>query len=172
MRRTLQDGLVAGLAASWVKVLSEPWLQKQAERLLPPSPREKALVGADPTGRPDNMPPAVLADRLATRLLHESLTPPQRIRAAQVLHYLLGAVLGVFYTAARERWTLTARGRGAPAGLVLYAGTHGSALAALGIQDPPWRLPPAAVLWESTSHVVFGLALEATSRLEAPSPAG
>jgi hypothetical protein len=34
-------------------------------------------------------------------------------------------------------------------------------LPALGIQRPPWRLAPAAVAWESTSHLVFGVALEA-----------
>ena len=52
-------------------------------------------------------------------------------------------------------------GRGALAGLAIYAGTHGSLLPALGIQRPPWRLSPAAVAWESTSHLVFGAALEA-----------
>jgi putative membrane protein len=30
----------------------------------------------------------------------------------------------------------------------------------LRIQEPPWKLPMSAVLWEGTSHVVFGLALE------------
>ena len=29
----------------------------------------------------------------------------------------------------------------------------------------PWRLAPAAVVWESTSHVVFGTALEAMRRV-------
>jgi hypothetical protein len=30
----------------------------------------------------------------------------------------------------------------------------------LRIQEPPWKLPASAVLWEGTSHAVFGLALE------------
>jgi hypothetical protein len=100
-------GVVAGLVASWVKALSEPRLQAAAERILPPSPAQKQEVGADPTGRPENMPPPVLAGR----------------------------------------------GRGTLAGLAIYAGTHASLLPALGIQRPPWRLAPAAVVWESTSHV-------------------
>ncbi len=35
----------------------------------------------------------------------------------------------------------------------------------LGVQRPPWRLAPAAVVWESTSHAVFGTALEAMRRV-------
>jgi hypothetical protein len=33
------------------------------------------------------------------------------------------------------------------------------------VQRPPWRLAPAAVVWESTSHAVFGAALEAMRRV-------
>ena len=67
----------------------------------------------------------------------------------------------VAYSAAASRWPATSRARGALAGVAIYAGTHGSLLPALGIQRPPWRLSPAAVAWESTSHLVFGVALEA-----------
>jgi uncharacterized membrane protein YagU involved in acid resistance len=73
----------------------------------------------------------------------------------------MGSGLGVAYLAAASRWPAASRGRGVLAGLAIYAGTHGSVLPALGIQRPPWRLAPAAVVWESTSHLVFGAALEA-----------
>jgi putative membrane protein len=86
---------------------------------------------------------------------------PQRLRAQQMIHYGMGAGLGVAYGAAARRWPRATRGRGALAGLAIYVGTHGSLLPALGIQRPPWRLAPAAVAWESTSHVLFGAALEA-----------
>ena len=129
-------GVVAGLVASWVKALTEPRLQALAEAILPPSPSQKQDVGADPSGHPENMPPAVLVDR-ATVALGRRLTVPQRLRVQHVIHYGMGA------------------------GLAIYAGTHGFLLPALGIQRPPWRLSPAAVAWESTSHLVFGVALEA-----------
>jgi uncharacterized membrane protein YagU involved in acid resistance len=105
------------------------------------------------------MPPAVLVDR-ATVALGRRLTVPQRLRAQQVIHYGMGAGLGVAYSAAASRWPAVSRARGALAGVAIYAGTHGSLLPALGIQRPPWRLSPAAVAWESTSHLVFGVALE------------
>jgi uncharacterized membrane protein YagU involved in acid resistance len=106
------------------------------------------------------MPPAVLVDR-ATNALGHRLTVPQRLRAQQVIHYGMGAGLGVAYSAAANRWRAASRAGGALAGAVIYAGTHGSLLPALGIQRAPWRLSPAAVAWESTSHLVFGVALEA-----------
>jgi uncharacterized membrane protein YagU involved in acid resistance len=107
------------------------------------------------------MPPAVLVDRASTAVGHR-LTVPQRLRAQTVIHYGMGAGLGAAYSAAACRWPAARRGRGTLAGLVIYAGTHGSVLPALGIQRPPWRLAPAGVAWESMSHVVFGVALEAT----------
>ena len=157
-------GVTVGLVASWVKALSEPPLQAAAERILPPSPAQKQEVGADPAGRPENMPPAVLADRAAVALGHDALTAYQRLRVQRLVHYGFGAALGVAYSAAASRWPTMSRGRGALAGLAIYAGTHASVLPVLGIQRPPWRLAPAAVAWESTSHVVFGTALEAARR--------
>jgi putative membrane protein len=154
------NGVIAGVVASWVKALTEPRLQTLAERVLPPSPRQKQDVGADPSGHPENMPPAVLVNR-ATLALGHRLTVAQRLRAQQLIHYGTGAGLGVAYSAAASRWPWARRGRGLLAGLAIYAGTHGSLLPALGIQRPPWRLAPAAVAWESMSHLVFGAALEA-----------
>jgi putative membrane protein len=158
------QGVIVGLVASWVKAASEPPLQAAAERILPPSPAQKQDVGADPTGRPDNMPPAVLADRAAVALGRGGLTASQRVRVQRSVHYGFGAGLGVAYCAAASRWPAASRGGGALAGLAIYAGTHGSVLPALGIQRPPWRLAPAAVIWELTSHVVFGAALETVRR--------
>lgn len=60
-------GAAVGIAASWVKAVSEPRLQRLFERLVRPTEREKELVGADPSGHLDQMPPAELADRLARR---------------------------------------------------------------------------------------------------------
>jgi uncharacterized membrane protein YagU involved in acid resistance len=161
MNRRRAQPVISGLLAAWVKALSEPRLQAAAERILPPSPAQKQEVGADPAGRPENMPPAVLVNRVAMALGHRGLSAPRRLGVQRVIHYAFGAGFGIAYSAAANRWPAASRGRGALAGLAIYAGTHGSLLPALGIQRPPWRLAPAAVAWESTSHVVFGAALEA-----------
>src|SRR5215212_4776150 len=156
--------ILVGLGSSWIKALTEPRLQSVAERILPPSPAQKQEVGADPGGRPENMPPAVLANRTAVALGHGGLTAGQRLRVQEAIHYGFGAGLGVAYSVATKRWRVVSRGRGALAGLAIYASTHASVLPALGIQRPPWRLAPAALLWESMSHVLFGTALDALRR--------
>jgi uncharacterized membrane protein YagU involved in acid resistance len=158
------QGVIVGVVASWVKALSEPRLQAVAEWILPPSPAQKREVGADPAGRPENMPPAVLVDRVAVALGHDRLTVAQRLRLQSVIHYGFGGGLGVAYLATARRWPAVSRGRGAVAGLAIYAGTHASVLPALGVQRPPWRLARAAVVWELTSHVVWGIVLEAARR--------
>ncbi len=160
--------LLVGVLAAWVKALSEPRLQRVAESLLPPSPAQKHEVGADPSGHPENMPPAVVVGRVASKLAHVRLTDEQRLRAQRVIHYSTGAGLGIAYSGAAMHWPAATRGGGAVAGLAIYAGTHGSALPALRIQRPPWRLAPAAVVWEATSHVIFGATLEAARRLITP----
>jgi uncharacterized membrane protein YagU involved in acid resistance len=157
--------VLSGLVASWVKAFSEPRLQTVAESILPPSPAQKQQVGADPGGRPQNLPPAVIVGRAASALGHAQLTDGQRVRAQRVIHYVFGAGLGVAYSGVAKRWPAATRGAGTLAGLAIYAGTHGSVLPALGVQRPPWRLAPAAVAWESVSHLLFGAALEAGRRV-------
>ena len=159
------EDVLSGLVASWVKAFSEPRLQAVAESILPPSPAQKLEVGADPSGHPQNLPPAVIVGRAASALGHTRLTDAQRVSAQRVIHYAFGAGLGVAYSGAARRWPVAARGGGTVAGLAIYAGTHGSVLPALGIQRPPWRLAPAAVVWEASSHMLFGAALEIARRL-------
>ena len=110
MRTTGANAVLAGLVASWVKAFSEPRLQTVAELILPPSYAQKQEVGADPSGHPENMPPAVLVDR-ATVALGRRLTVPQRLRAQHVIHYGMGAGLGVAYSAAANRWPAATRAR-------------------------------------------------------------
>lgn len=157
-------GAAVGIAASWVKAVSEPPLQELFEHLVQPTAREKELVGADPAGHPDRMPPAELADRLVRRASGSGLSYQQRVSVLKPVHYGFGAALGVAYVGAACRWPAVTRGLGLPAGLAIYGFTHASALPLLRIQEPVWKLPAAAVLWEGTSHLLFGFALEAVRR--------
>jgi uncharacterized membrane protein YagU involved in acid resistance len=157
-------GAAVGLAASWVKKFSEPRLQGLFERLIQPTAAEKELVGADPSEHADRMPPAEVANRLSSRFKGHGLSRQQRLSVLNPVHYSTGAALGVAYVGAARRWPAATSGLGVLAGLAIYGSTHGSALPILRIQEPPWKLPVSAVLWEGTSHVVFGLALEGFRR--------
>ena len=161
---TVAIGAAVGVAASWVKAVSEPQLQKLFERLFQPTEAEKELVGADIYGHPQRMPPAEVADRLARRFRGHGLSRQQRVSVLNPVHYTFGAALGAAYVGAARRWPPVTRDLGVPAGLTIYGSTHASVLPILRIQEPPWRLPISAVLWEGSSHVVFGLALEGFRR--------
>src|SRR3954453_21870603 len=104
------QGVVAGLVAAWVKALIEPPLQTAAEGVLPPTPSQKQEVGADPTGRPDRMPPAVLADRVAVALGRRGLSTPQRLQVQRVIHYGFGAGLRGAHNAPSSPWEGAERG--------------------------------------------------------------
>jgi uncharacterized membrane protein YagU involved in acid resistance len=157
-------GAAVGIAASWVKSLSEPRLQKLFERLVQPTEAEKELVGADPSGHPERMPPAEVADRLARRVSGHGLSQQQRVSVLNPVHYAFGAAVGVAYVGAARLWPAVTRDLGVPAGLAIYGSTHAGVLPILRIQEPPWKLPMSAALWESTSHVLFGIALEGFRR--------
>lgn len=157
---TVAMGATVGIAAASVKSVSEPLLQKLFERLVQPTAAEKELVGADPSGHPDRMPPAEVADRLAVRVRGHGLSQQQRVSVLNPVHYTFSLAIGVAYVVAARRWPAVTRGLGMLAGLTIYGSTHASLLPVVRIQEPPWKLPLSAVLWEGTSHAVFGLALE------------
>jgi hypothetical protein len=157
-------GAVASVPASKLKAVSERRLQRAAEAVWPASEQEKQLVGADPTGHLENMPPAVIADRVASRLGYGPLDVATKLRIQTAIHYSFGALSGGMYGALAEASTAATAGAGTAAGAGLYLGSHGSTLPLLRIQEPPWRLPRAAFVWELTSHLLFGAVLEVSRR--------
>jgi putative membrane protein len=157
-------GALAGLAAALLKSLAEPPLQKLTEEIWPPTPAQKRMVGADPTGHLENMPPAVMLEAAAETFADRHLSRSEKLRGQQVVHFVMGAGLGAVYGALAEVWPAETRGLGVPAGAVMYALTHGSGVPATGVQAWPWQLPPAAVAWESGSHLVYGAGLESLRR--------
>jgi putative membrane protein len=157
-------GAVASIPASKLKAISERQLQRAAETLWPPSEQQKQLVGADPTGHLENMPPAVLADRIARRLGYGPLDTATKLRLQNAIHYSFGAFYGCVYGALAEALPSATVGAGTAAGAGLYLASHGSTLPLLRIQAPPWRLPRAAFAWEFASHLLFGAALELSRR--------
>lgn len=158
-------GAVAGLIGSAVKAKAEPVLQGLFEARFPPGPGEKDLVGADPKGQPENMPPSVMIERAGEALTGHELPAGVLATGQQAIHYGFGTGAGVVYTVLADHLPLATLGGGAIPGLLLYGATHGSLFAAIGVQPPPRKMPKAAVGWEATSHVVYGMTVELVRRL-------
>ncbi|WP_420453159.1 DUF1440 domain-containing protein [Ilumatobacter sp.] len=157
-------GALSGAAASWVKSMAEPQLQRLGERLLPPDPEAKDELGAD-IEDDETMPPAVLADRVARRTRGSELSDDERSTAMESIHYAFGTAAGVAYAVAVTHDRRAAVGFGAAAGAGLFLATHASSLPLIGIQGRPDQMPRAWWIWELGSHLVFGMTIEALRRV-------
>ena len=158
-------GLVAGMVGSWAKSLMEPPLQRVGEQVFPPGPGEKALPGADTTGHPTNMPPGLLANRIAESVVDRTLTRKETTRAVMTIHYVFGSGAAIAYAIAAEYAPRVTTGMGMPAGALLWAGTHGSVIPLLDLQGVPARMPTAWYVWELGSHLGYGFVVEVMRRL-------
>ena len=161
--RVLLDGILAGVVATTVKSRAEGVLQPLAERIFPPSTSEQTRPGADPSERPDQMPPTQIVDRAAAATGAE-VDDDDRTRAAAALHWTMGVGAGVVYAVLARRWPGLRSGGGALAGLALYTATHATLLPVLRVQAPLQELPRAALIWEPGSHIAYGIALDSALR--------
>lgn len=167
MALTVAAGFVAGILATMAKGQAEAWLQPLGEKVWPPTATDKRVPGADPAGHPENMPPSEIAEKAVEAVDQGKADDADLVGAVGAkVHWSMGLGFAVAYAVASSRYPRLRVGLGAPAGLALYAATHGSTLALTGLQPPPWRMPPASVAWEAGSHVVYGMALEALLRTE------
>jgi putative membrane protein len=106
----------------------------------------------------------VIVDAVMQAVAHRDASRDERLRGILVIHHAFGAGLGAAYALAAQRRPEITCGAGSLAGAALYVLTHGTTLPLLGLQAPPWRLPPSAVAWEFSSHVLFGVVLEMLRR--------
>ena len=163
---TLASGVVAGVIATIAKGHAESLLQPIAEKVWPVTPAGKRVPGADPADHPDKMPPGQIAARAVDAVCDAEPADDDVAAVAATLHWGMGLGSAVAYAVVSARYPRLRVGLGAPAGLVLYATTHGSSLPLAGLQPAPWKMPRAAVAWEAASHVVYGIALELVLSVE------
>lgn len=160
LTQNILKGIAVGLVASLIKSLAEPPLQKLGEKIFPPEPYELKLRGADVTGHPQNMPPAVLAKKVYYDTKHQELSEEDTLMAMKGIHYALGAVIGVGYVLLVSRNRRFSMGEGVAAGVAVWAFTHGSTVPMLGLQAKVTDMPASWWVWEFGSHVVFGIGME------------
>lgn len=164
IKKNLAKGIAMGLIASFVKSLAETPLQKIGEREFPPSDNELKLPGADVTHQPENMPPAILAKEVYSKIAHKELSHTKTLQSMKIIHYTLGTLIGVCYVILAERNKHFRAGEGIVAGLTVWTLTHGSTVPALKLQGKVSEMPKFWWVWEFGSHIVFGVAMEQTRK--------
>lgn len=163
--QNILKGIAVGLIASFIKSLAEPPLQKLGEKMFPPEPYKLSLRGADVTGHPQNMPPAVLARQIYYDTTRKELSEEDTLMAMNIIHYALGTVIGVTYVLLANRNRRFQTGEGIAAGVAVWAFTHGSTVPMLGLQAKVNEMPASWWVWEFGSHVVFGMAMEQSRKV-------
>ncbi len=160
LTKNIIKGIAAGLFASWVKSIVEPPLQRWGEKKFPPTAEELELKGADVIHHPENMPPAVLAEKVYHECTGSELTDNEKVAAMKNIHYALGTIIGITYVSLVNQNKNLKIEQGFTAGVVTWALTHGSTVPALGLQGKVSEMPKSWWVWEFGSHIVFGVALE------------
>lgn len=142
-------GAVAGLVASWVmSTFHDAW---------------KAASAEDQTGDDPNTVKA--ADAIAGATTGAPVSKEHRETAGTAVHYGFGALLGAAYGIAVELFPATRTGFGTAYGLAVSLFADEMAMPALGFSPPAAQVPVPAHARGFVSHLVFGVALEASRRL-------
>lgn len=148
------SGLIGGLVGTWVMTRFQNAMQKAMSDEQDDQP---ATSDEDPTT-------VKVAQKVARPLLGRGLTPREKPAAGQLVHYGFGTTIGGMYGAAAEYWPQATAGFGSFYGAALMAGADEAALPAIGLTPPPHKVPAATHAYALGSHIVYGLATEATRR--------
>jgi hypothetical protein len=155
--RHLVEGAAAGLIASFAsKQFQGFWNSIQ-----------KSATGEKAEGdeHQDDLATVKVADEASELATGAPVPEPHREQAGELVHYLTGAALGALYgLSARSIPSVTA-GYGTAYGAAANLLLNEALLPALGFSPPPARTPPVKHLYAAATHLVFGLALEASRRV-------
>ena len=152
--RPATSSLVAGAAAGLVGGLVASWLMVEFQHRAWPPPK-----GDD--GEPST---SKLARRLAEPQISKPLTDYGARTGGELIHYALGAGLGLAYGAAASRRPAVAAGAGIPFGVATEIVIDQALVPALGLSNPFWKCPAEWHVRGLAAHLVFGLATELSRR--------
>jgi putative membrane protein len=150
-------GAVGGLVASWTMNQFQKVWSTAEEQITGKKQDQKADEAEDPTMK--------TADRISNALQGRHLTKAEKKKAAPVVHYAFGTIMGAVYGAATEITPAANALAGIPFGAILFAGADEVALPALGLAKGPAEYPLSKHLYGLVSHAVYGVTTEAVRRV-------
>ncbi len=140
-------GLVAGILASFAMDLFQ-------------------AVAAPSTDSSDDDEPATVkaADKAKIALTGTPIDKADRSSAGQIVHYGIGALLGLAYGVAAEFRPGITAGYGTAFGVGVAATLDEVAVPAAGLGSAPWKTDAGTQLYSLLSHLVFGTVAELARR--------
>jgi uncharacterized membrane protein YagU involved in acid resistance len=142
-------GLVAGIAASFAMDCFQ------------------SAVAALSSSEESDAEPATqkAADKMAQMTVGHDIPEDRKPLAGQLVHYAIGAGLGVTYAIAAEYRPAVTAGYGTAFAATTAVLLDETAVPAAGLGEAPWKTPPTTHLYGAASHVVFGTVTEGVRRL-------
>jgi hypothetical protein len=122
---------------------------------------EAAKKAALSAGDPGAVATTAIADRVA-EAQGRPLSPKERTRGGQILHYSYGATMGALYGAGVEYFPSLRSQHGVLYGLLLWIAGVQVALPIAGLTAAPARYSSGEHVFSVASHAVFGLVAETT----------
>ncbi|WP_380782156.1 DUF1440 domain-containing protein [Sphingomonas sp. R86520] len=140
-------GLVAGLAASLAMDLFQAGVA--------------ALSSSESDAEPATQK---AADKVSKAVAGHAISDDRKPLAGQVVHYALGAGLGIAYAVAAEYRPAVTAGYGTAFAAVTTSLLDEAAVPAAGLGEAPWNTAPTTHLYSAASHIVFGTVTEGVRR--------
>ncbi|MBC9034043.1 DUF1440 domain-containing protein [Sphingomonas sp. JC676] len=140
-------GLVAGVAAGLVASAAMAAFQDRASKLLPDeNDEDPATVKA--------------ADAASEAVIGDPVPEPYREQAGQLVHYVVGGVLGGIYGVLTEYRPEASAGFGSAYGIATSTLLDEVAVPAAGLGPESDEAPVATHAFGAASHLVYGVVLE------------
>jgi uncharacterized membrane protein YagU involved in acid resistance len=164
MKRDVRDvivdaasGAVGGFIASWImgKVMGK-LNQVGSEETI-----DREMAAIDATGEP----PTEKVARVAMRPFGIELSSKKKEKAATAVHYAYGTIWGAAFGVLGPRLPIPPVATGAALGAALWLVSDELLLPLLRLARAPWKYPVSYHGKAFASHVLYGLATEATARV-------
>lgn len=156
---TREPNLLAGALAGLAAGLVASFAMSQAQAIA-------GKLGLDPSADSDEDPATVKAAQVVSRSARGMELQDQTSKdiAGSAVHYVTGTLLGVAYGIAAEYRAETTAGAGAAFGIGTSLLLDEAAVPAAGLSAPPTQIDAGTHLFGLVSHLVYGLAAEATRK--------
>jgi uncharacterized membrane protein YagU involved in acid resistance len=136
----------------------------QFQSLWASTAKELADGQGDEVQGQDENPTVKTARAISERVLHHNLTSEEEKRAAPVVHYALGTLLGTAYGTFAERAPVACAGYGAVYGSAVWLAADEFAVPAFGLSKPPRETPASSHVQALASHLVYGITTDLIRR--------
>ncbi|MES2442167.1 MAG: DUF1440 domain-containing protein [Pseudomonadota bacterium] len=144
-------GLMAGIAAGLVASAAMAAFQAGAAKLLPDDDEDPATLKA--------------ADAVSEAVTGSAVPAPYREASGEMVHYVVGAVMGGIYGVLTEYRPEASTGFGSAYGIATSTLLDEAAVPALDLGPDADEAPVESHIYGVASHLVFGVVLEGMRRL-------